>query len=153
MQPQPSLIITLLYNHLRVVKHDVWFPDEVLWETDGRDISKLLRIPHQIFVLPHLNQNDQWSIYCVGVRVRINGVWDGLPPSSPVHSIVTPNPQPFSSFLLCCWPSQFIFHNSNPGGRPRKSFLRMTSPGQDVHPVSCLPCQSSLTCYWKISIC
>ena len=39
-------------------------------------------------------------------RVRIDGGWEFNPfPSSPVHSIVTP--QPPTPTLLCCWPSQF----------------------------------------------
>ena len=37
------------------------------------------------------------------------------PPSSPDHSIVTPPTPPASWSLLCCWPPQFIFHNSSPG--------------------------------------
>ena len=36
------------------------------------------------------------------------------PPSSHVHSIVTPNPTT-AYFLRCCWHPQLIFHNSNSG--------------------------------------
>ena len=47
--------------------------------------------------------------------VWINGGWGFNPPVPLFIPLCTQPPTPY--FLLCCWPSQFIFHNSNPGYR------------------------------------
>ena len=42
------------------------------------------------------------------------GGWGGLTPSVPLFIPLWP---PTPLFLLCCWHSQFIFHNWNPGDK------------------------------------
>ena len=44
-------------------------------------------------------------------RVRIDGGWGFTPQFPCLFHCDPPTPQ----LLLYCWPSQFIFHNSNPG--------------------------------------
>ena len=47
-------------------------------------------------------------------RVRIDGGWgfNPPPPQFPCRFHCAPPNPPTSQFLLCCWPSQFIFHNN-----------------------------------------